>query len=1171
MKNKKNIIAAILTLVLAVTSVGTLGTVFALNETYYICYESDNYRVRPGNSLKKDGDRYTVSPYLTRGDRFQISDGKGAMWGDEKGQPLVITESGTHRYTVTFSPTDKLSGDCNVLVTDYAPDEFELLSDGTPLGKMTYLRANAAREEYYFYAELNGGETVTVRGKNGDYGESGLGGGGISVAAAGKYRFSFTADDENLFDDDKYIAFEEYPELYLLCEANGWQKDENYLLERDESVVVRQYKAGIDVPQKDFDLKYSVLDAFDGEQYKPSSNGKITVKDKGEYEVLYSPDVIYSASGDERFHTTVRRTEKFYDGWFVLGDFNGFEFIESDDFADRYELKKNDEETTYDEYTLNITVTQSMLDEFGGRTEFYITDGAAIYRKPNGGNIGIEDSGEYKLTFSPDHDYGRGYRYRYEKVAQEAVKETVIIKSTAQFTEFLANCTSPEYSLNKTFQLNCDVDLSGVKYSPALIFAGTFDGLYRTVKGVQNSDENNAYLFREITADGCLKRASFEVRLTGKNENTALVGTNNGVIEQITVGGKVKGEGYVAAIAAVNSSAATVRESASNAEISGVMNVGGIVGFNAGNIINCENNGGVNTVALPASDAASMLNVGGVAGYCTGNITGSKNTAAVGSRQGRYIGGITGLAGGGLMSNTNDGKISGERYVGGIVGYYGRFSDNGESGGIGDYLTGGKFEEWLDKYFGSDSGSFEESADNGVHELYYNINVGEVQSDGYSGGIAGHAGAISLKIEGCVSTGGISSRGSHSGGIIGELKEGSLNGCMSGGEITATREYVGGIVGEASGSVKNCLSSAYADGGGYVGGIVGKTTGTVSGCLSNAFVETSGDGLHIGMIAGGADVNKCSYNYYLKENFGVGGINGVSYGAQNDYAAESLIEEKIMCEGMLSAELTGLDGGEWLAGESEPRFPTPRTLLETKEPELYSDKAQFADSLKNVTEKLTALSDNGGKAAVNVVFYTYDFDAEEYTRAALYRIKKGDGIEKGDIPPLEEDERYFTRWDRTDFTCFETDTQIFEKFDKAVTTVASDDSDKPLVLVEGKFYDGTKVVLQRNGEYISVKLMYGDREISYDEITVKYYVGENEKCGIKLVCGGDIISADTERNGQYLKFTLKDGWAFAVDGSSANLTALWITLAALGGAVITAVPFVTVIAVRRRKSAKKSS
>ena len=59
MKNRKIVIAAILTLALASASLSLSVTAFAASN-YYICYESDNYRVRPSNGLTKDGEYYKI-------------------------------------------------------------------------------------------------------------------------------------------------------------------------------------------------------------------------------------------------------------------------------------------------------------------------------------------------------------------------------------------------------------------------------------------------------------------------------------------------------------------------------------------------------------------------------------------------------------------------------------------------------------------------------------------------------------------------------------------------------------------------------------------------------------------------------------------------------------------------------------------------------------------------------------------------------------------------------------------------------------------------------------------------------------------------------------------------------------------------------------------------------
>lgn len=418
----------------------TLKANAAESSAYYVCYESDDYRVRAANVMSADGDKFTLSPYLSRGDKLLVSDGSGRLWGDEKGQPIAVKESGRSRYTVCFTPeTESVAASVELL--PYTPEKFEILVDGTESGRMNYLKASAVREEYYFYLDLKGGETVSVRSQNGTlYGTDGIGADGVSVPLEGRYRFAFTADEDNLFADDKYIVFSEYPTLYLLCEENEFEKDEAYRMERDEDVTAfEQYKSRLFVPKKDCDLSYRVLDADENKEYRPSQSGSVTVKDKGEYNVLYSPNHIYSASGDETYRVALERKSEFYDGWYVLGDFNGFTYLEDNpEFDGAYKLAKNEEETAYDEYELTLTVDRAMLKQFDQRVEFYITDGESIYRKVNGGNIGIETEGEYELTFSPTHDYGHGYRYRYVRVGDAVAAKTVKISTPRQLAELLS-------------------------------------------------------------------------------------------------------------------------------------------------------------------------------------------------------------------------------------------------------------------------------------------------------------------------------------------------------------------------------------------------------------------------------------------------------------------------------------------------------------------------------------------------------------------------------------------------------------------------------------------------------------------------------------------------------------------------------------------------------------
>lgn len=1176
-KNNKIVIALFALLITAAFALP--GAVFSVSlaaggTDYYVCYESDDYRVRASNRMSESGDVFTASPYMNRGERFVISDGAGHLWGGEKGEPVVVTDSERTRYEIRFNPSG-FDGGGYIEVGYYSPATFTVNAGGQSV-EMTYLRAQTAREEYYAYLTLEGGETLTVTGEDGaEYGEKGAESDGVTVALGGKYRIAFTADEDNLFEDDKYITFSEYPTLYLLCEENGFAPIKDSLLERDESVVLyEQYKAEIDVPTKDFELKFSVLDDETKEEYKPSTSGKITVKDKGRYEVHYSPDHIYSASGDERIYVEIERIDEFYDGYFALGDFNGFTFIDGDEFEEKYEFKKNDDETTFDEYKLTLKITEEMLDEFEDEVEFYISDGAFVYRRPTGANIVITEAGEYEISFSPEHDYGRGYRYRYVRIGEGAEHETITIYTARQLADILAEMTSPEYSLGKTFLLAADMDLSAVDYTPALVFAGELDGMYRSVSGVRERGDTANYLFREVTKDGSLRRLTVDMSIDSGERGTSLVGTNNGLIEEVSVTGKVSGDDYVGSVAAVNASSGKINACSSSAEVSGVMNVGGIVGFNAGEVKNSTFSGSVNSAPKSSSESSSMLNLGGIAGYSTGNILACETTGSVGSRQGRYVGGTVGLTSGGVFSCKSSGVVSGASYAGGIIGYYGRFDRNDSSGGsLSDYLAGGRFEEWLDEYFGSNGSEFEESEDSGVHEVYYCISSGEVYSDSYGGGIAAHAGASALTVNGCVATGKVDVRGDFAGGIVGELGEGTLKGCLSLADVTAGSSYAGGIVGQATGAVLSSQSSAYVAAKSYVGGIAGGAN-RIEGCVSYAFVETLEAESKKGMIAGEANLTLSKYNYYLASEESVGGIDGVSYGSESDYRACALFISELMSEGMLSDKLYGLSADDFLAGESEPRYPVPRTLTEQTEPELYSDKATFAAAFKAVEKALKELADVGGRAVATVTFYTYDFDREEHERAASFRLRVGDGIADDEIPALVEEDGCFVRWDRDDFSCFTEDTRVFELFDRVKTTIASDTEINPLVLVEGKFHGDATLSLEYNGEYISLKFARAGETVSYGDVVVKYRVSDVERYKINLVRGGEIVEAETFVVGDYLCFTLSEGWAFAAVDTSASLFPLWITLASVGSAVVVALAFgipLAVIRYRKKKAAKNIS
>ena len=71
------------------------------------------------------------------------------------------------------------------------------------------------------------------------------------------------------------------------------------------------------------------------------------------------------------------------------------------------------------------------------------------------------------------------------------------------------------------------------------------------------------------------------------------------------------------------------------------------------------------------------------------------------------------------------------------------------------------------------------------------------------------------------------------------------------------------------------------------------------------------------------------------------------------------------------------------------------------------------------------------------------------------------------MPVLDEESGWFVRWETDDFSRFDENTEIKELFEKALTTLASDETATPLMFVEGKFYGDTSLTVGYNGEYMS--------------------------------------------------------------------------------------------------------
>ena len=204
-----------------------------------------------------------------------------------------------------------------------------------------------------------------------------------------------------------------------------------------------------------------------------------------------------------------------------------------------------------------------------------------------------------------------------------------------------------------------------------------------------------------------------------QSEYGGLIGFNAGNISQCNNNGLIVGKRNTGGCIGYNNIGAVVNSCSNNAQISGTSYCGGIVGNNHGSIYNCTNNGEVNS---------NSWYVGGVVGVNNADcqIRKSFNTAAITGTE--NVAGITGANYGSIWECSNSGMVLGsENYIGGIAGF--------NNGGLiercfnkanikGDTRTGGLVGQ------------------NGVNGVIKNgYNMGRIQSFSsgkyYFGGIAG--------------------------------------------------------------------------------------------------------------------------------------------------------------------------------------------------------------------------------------------------------------------------------------------------------------------------------------------------------------------------------------------------------------------------------------------------
>ena len=269
-----------------------------------------------------------------------------------------------------------------------------------------------------------------------------------------------------------------------------------------------------------------------------------------------------------------------------------------------------------------------------------------------------------------------------------AAGSRITIRTPEDLVELSRRCSLDSWSRGKTVVLSADLDLSDVEFSSIPTIGGTFDGQGYTISAHTNTGSGNVRgLFRYLQSGGVVQNVSLEVTIEPTDLQDSLgglVGNNRGSVRNCTVTGSIQGETNIGGIIGVNESSGKIINSTFSGSVTGEHYVGGIAGQNLGSILQCVNQGKINTVAVegeadledldsrPLNSTENLpacTDIGGITGFSTGVLQSCKNTGPVGYEHVGYnVGGIAGRQSGYLNGCTNQGVILGRKDVGGIAG-----------------------------------------------------------------------------------------------------------------------------------------------------------------------------------------------------------------------------------------------------------------------------------------------------------------------------------------------------------------------------------------------------------------------------------------------------------------------------------------------------------------------
>ena len=162
----------------------------------------------------------------------------------------------------------------------------------------------------------------------------------------------------------------------------------------------------------------------------------------------------------------------------------------------------------------------------------------------------------------------------------ETEKLPVSINSVEDLLQLVADCRLDSWSEDRTVDLNTDLDLTGVDFAGIPTFSGTFDGNGHTISGLSLVDDGSVTgFFRYIQADGVVHDLTIRGRSMPSGSRTTvggIVGSNAGTLINCRFEGVASGASIVGGIAGTNLSSGTINNCTTTGSVYGAHFIGGI-------------------------------------------------------------------------------------------------------------------------------------------------------------------------------------------------------------------------------------------------------------------------------------------------------------------------------------------------------------------------------------------------------------------------------------------------------------------------------------------------------------------------------------------------------------------------------------------------------------------